>query len=487
MVKKFIFRSLLCLTFLLGGWTVHAQNFNRPVPPGFYPYEFEQLDNSFQGYYFFSTYRWGYWNSGGKMALVDAEGYIAWWTDVTNSTVDFKWLPAHHRFSFIDRKSVFDYRHYHMDTAFALIDSVVAQYPAIPDGHEFLTLDNGNRLILVYQDSTMDLSSYTFNGNQGLSNQTVKGMGIQEFDPQGNMVREWRSLDHIHPSEFVDGYYYVPTRFDYAHANSIAEDTDGHLLVSFRHLDAVHKIHHQTGDVIWRLGGKHSDFSFPNDSLRFRGQHSAARLPNGRIGLFDNGNQKPLPRHTRVVEYDLDTLNWTATLAYSYDANQSIYAPATGNYQHDQPDFRAIGWGDVRRPAPSTSLLNAAGNLVSQFHFEDTVVTYRFWAYALPFALPRPTITCTGTGQSVTLTAPAGHSAYLWSTGQTTPQITVADTGTYQVWVHKGIGMLGSYPLHVTDLSGACGPVNSPSPQPFRPEKDEIVGYYDLKPPQPSV
>lgn len=457
-----------------------GQNYNRPVPPDFYPYEFEQLDDSYEGFYFFSTYRWGTFNTGGKMAMVDADGYIAWWTNINNSTADFKWLPAHHRFSFIGRYSSFDYRHYHLDTSFSLIDSVLAQGAVIPDGHEFLTLDNGNRLILVYRDSILDLSSYTFNGNPGLTNQTVKGMGIQEFDPQGNLVWEWRSLDHLHPSEFIDGYHYLPNRFDYAHANSIAADDDGHLLVSFRHLDAVCKINHQSGKVIWRLGGKLSDFSFPNDSLRFRGQHSAAKLANGHYGLFDNGNLKPLPRHSRVAEYILDTANWTATLVDSYDAGQNIYSPATGNYQYDQPGVRCIGWGNVRRPAPSASLLDASGNLISQFHFEDTVVSYRVQAYELPFSLNRPGINCTGTGQVGTLSAPAGYDQYLWSTGESTPQISVTDTGTYQVWVNKGIGMIGSEPLHVTDLGAACGLVSSPAAQAGTPKPDPIVGYYDL-------
>lgn len=481
MAGNFIFRSLACLALVFAWHLAIAQNYNRPVPPGFYPYEFEQLDNSYQGFYFFSTYRWGIFNSDGKMALVDRDGYLAWWADINNSTVDFKWLPAHERFSFIGRVSVFDYRHYHLDTAFSLIDSVVAQAPLLPDGHEFLTLDNGNRLILVIQDSTIDLSSYTFNGNQGLVTQTVKGMGIQEFDPQGNLVWEWRSLRHLHPSEFIDGYYYVPNRFDYAHANSIAQDDDGHLLVSFRHLDAVCKINHQSGQIIWRLGGKHSDFSFPNDSLRFRGQHSATRLPNGRYGLFDNGNLKPLPIHSRVVEYELDTSNWTATLVYSYDAGQSIYSPATGNYQHDQSNYRCIGWGNVRRPAPSASLLDESGNLISQFHFEDTVVSYRVWAYELPFALNRPEITCSSIGQAFTLTAPAGFNDYIWSTGEMTPEITVTDTGTYQVWLDKGIGMIGSRPLHIADVSASCDLVSSPSPVQGNAKSDKIIGYYDLQ------
>ena len=40
-------------------------------------------------------------------------------------------------------------------------------------------------------------------------------------------------------------------------------------------------------------------------------------------------------------------------------------------------------------------------------------------------------------GDFVTLTAPAGYDAYVWSSGQTTPSITVSDTGAYQVKVMR--------------------------------------------------
>jgi len=468
----FLFFLLLCI----GGY---SQSPNRPIPTDFYPYTFEQQDTGYTGYYFFCPYDWGIFHTDVKVGMLDKDGYLAWWAAPDYTSLDFKWLPNRNQFSLIGRKNGFDVAYFYLDTAFTQVDSVAAQLPRFPDTHEFITLDNGNRMILVYEDTVMDLSNYTFNGNPGIVNETVKGMGIQEFDPQGNLIWEWRSLDHIHPSEFIDNYLYNPNFFDYAHANSINQDTDGHLLISFRHLDAVYKIHYPSGQVIWRLGGRSSDFTFPNDPQGFSGQHSARKLPSGHYGLFDNGNQKSLPRHSRAVEYVLDTLNWTATLAYSYDAGDSIYASATGNYEFDQPGFRSIGWGNARSPHPAATLLDSLGSVISQLYFQNNIVSYRFWAYELPFELSRPAITCMGAGPGITLTAPAGHSAYQWSTGEQTQQITVADTGTYQVWVNKGIGMIGSHPWHITDLNTPCGVVGSPEPT-SPPFDDKIIGYYNL-------
>ena len=101
---------------------------------------------------------------------------------------------------------------------------------------------------------------------------------------------------------------------------------DGNLLLSFRHLNQVMKIDRVTGDVIWRLGGKRSDFAFDDDPWGGPcAQHTARELANGEIQIFDNGSASgPAPSnplcpdplnpggdpvyrpHSRVTVYDLD-------------------------------------------------------------------------------------------------------------------------------------------------------------------------------------
>jgi hypothetical protein len=56
-----------------------------------------------------------------------------------------------------------------------------------------------------------------------------------------------------------------------------------------------------------------------------------------------------------------------------------------------------------------------------------------------------PTVTASGpttfcSGGSVTLTAPAGFSSYLWSNGAITPSINVTSTGNYSVTVRNASG-----------------------------------------------
>lgn len=59
-----------------------------------------------------------------------------------------------------------------------------------------------------------------------------------------------------------------------------------------------------------------------------------------------------------------------------------------------------------------------------------------------------PTTFCDG--GSVTLSVPAGPDSYLWSTGETTPTITVSTTGDYSVQLFKNSCTAISDPVHIT-------------------------------------
>ena len=446
----------ILILVVLGSFAVEAQNFNRPVPGDYYGYEFEDFGELpglviSNGLFMLNQPTQPYFSS-----LIDDQGYVAWYTDSDDLVNDLRFWPDHGVFTFYIPRGQGQIDFYRMDQSFNVIDSIGAVGDVSPDGHEFLLSENGNRLILTQYDTVMDLSAFVINGAPGGVSIAVRSNGIQEFDEAGNLVFNWQSIDHIHPEEFIQGYNYNPNDFDYAHANSISEDLDGNLLISFRHLDAVYKIHRTTGEVIWSLGGASSDFNIASGSDPFSGQHTARRSWNGDLALFDNGNQNPV-QQTRVVKYDLDTVNWVATETFSYDGDQFIYAPGTGSYQHTEEDLMCIGWGRARVPEPSVSILDGQGELQKRITYQDFVMSYRSWAGYLPFQLPRPEISCESGPQGMQLVAPDGFSNYMWSTGETTQSIAVADTGTYMVWIEHGIGRIGSLPFYVDDVSDPCG------------------------------
>ncbi len=404
---------------------------------------------------------------------MDQEGYLVWWTASSRKIFDFKYHPNHNVYSFT-RKNNGTVRHYLLNNNFQLIDSLEVPLGG-GDIHEFMIFPNGNYCFIGLRDSIMDLSGYTFNGSPGSATTNVANMMVWEYDTNHNLVFQWNALEHIPPDAHQDPYNYNPNNFDFIHANAIEYDVDGNLLLSLRTANAVYKIDHVTGDVLWRLGGQYNEFTFVNDS-GFFAQHDVRRLPNGNITVFDN--QHFAPGGSRTVEYTLDHVNHTATKVNEFDYYWPINAYSLGSYRKMNNGYGIIGWGNVRRPTPSISLIDSLNNVAADIFFEDTVVTYRAFLQSLPGLPAQPQITCiSNDSTSATLSAPTGYNYYLWSNGATTPSITVADTGTYVVWVNHGMGMLGSTPFHLTNLQ-QCTAVGISTHTPNA--APTVIGYYDL-------
>jgi hypothetical protein len=219
------------------------------------------------------------------------------------------------------------------------------------DAHDSLMLPNGNIFMLSYQDVVMDLTPIG-----GSPAAIVTDIHIVEINSSGSVIFEWKGLDHFQVNETTSDISLQaapPVEIDYAHANSIAMATDGNLILSCRHLDAVVKINSQTGDIIWRLGGKKSDFVFPNDP--FGGpshQHCARMLANGNLLMFDNGNLHN-PPISRAVEYQLDEnlSPKTATLVWQFINDPPFFSAATGSAQRLANGNTFIGWGTTSNPA----------------------------------------------------------------------------------------------------------------------------------------
>jgi hypothetical protein len=464
MHKFFSGLCLFCLTSMLWG-----QTFNRPVPAALFKYTFTS-HTPLPVYYFtcpvdLATIPSDPDFKAATPTLLDSDGYITWYlANNNNQCTDFNFFEGHNKYSFSKRTSGQVY-YYVLDLNFNIIDSITNTNSTDPDIHEFQILPNGNYLIGALKDTVMDLSAYTFNGIQGSITTNVNAYVIQEFDPAHNLVFEWNSIDYIFPTETYDAYGYNAANFDYCHGNAIQLDTDGNLLVSFRHLDAIYKIDHSTGQVIWILGGRSSDFTFTN-YIGFGGQHDVKRLPNGDISLFDNTNNHPPPHRSRGMQFTLDTIAWTATKSWEYIFIPSFFSRAMGNHDVNTSNQHLINYGLNYRPNPSFVMVDHAENLLTEVYYEDSVVNYRTHFYDMDPGFQRPSIVCNNVGTGIELSAPAGYSNYLWSTGETTPTILVTTADTFQVWVNHGVGMLGSQPFMVTDVQADCWVgINTESPE----------------------
>jgi hypothetical protein len=175
---------------------------------------------------------------------------------------------------------------------------------------------------------------------------------IQEVQG-GRVVMEWDSTKF---PEFLanasDGNAYAnDANADYMHMNSVAIDpADNNLIVSFRHQDQVCKLDRKTGQILWRLGGKTSDFPL-TDEQRFSHQHFARITADGTLTLFDNGNAT---QKSRLLTFKLDQATRQVT-SFKVAEPEARYSAAMGNFQQLDPTTAFVGWG-----AKGTNPIDAA-------------------------------------------------------------------------------------------------------------------------------
>ncbi|MFC1568735.1 aryl-sulfate sulfotransferase [bacterium] len=259
-----------------------------------------------------------------------------------------------------------------MDSTYAVVDSFYSGPGTYIDEHDLLVLPNGHYLVIAEEKvGNVDVSDAG-----GSSNAFVELTNLQELDENDQVVWEWRSLDHFKFTD-TDPAIQDITRssFDFPHINSIDIDDDGHLVISSRHTSEITKIHRETGNIIWRLGGSQNQFTFINDFFNgFSSQHDAKCLGNGHYTVFDNGNGHQ-PPESRGVEYVLDTDAMTATLVWEYRSEPRKFAWRFGNVQQLPNDNKLINWG--AQNYPRITEVRPDGSTAYEMNFERPSECYR--------------------------------------------------------------------------------------------------------------
>ena len=265
------------------------------------------------------------------------------------------------------------------DESYAEVARVRAGHGLQGDLHEFILTPEGTALFTVYQQLVAPLTlsaSPQLSGSPQASGATpLLDSIVQEVDiASGRVLFEWHSSDHVSPNESFAG----PSAghpFDYFHINSIDVEPDGNLLISARHTSAVYKIDRQTGAVIWRLGGKLSDFEI-GGGAQFSWQHDARRQPDGSITLFDDGSNGSKPSNedrSRGLVLDVNELSHTATLRQAYIHSDGILANSQGSMQTLPNGNVLVGWGDQ----PQFTEFAADGSVVLDARLPAGSTSYR--------------------------------------------------------------------------------------------------------------
>jgi len=287
-----------------------------------------------------------------------------------------------------------------VDTRYQPVATVRAGNGYDMDAHEVKLTPAGTALTMSYYAVPWDLSKLG-GRRDGLLEDNV----VQEIDVEsGAVLFEWHTLGAIPLSE---SYRPAPKErnkiHDPWHLNSIDLDRDGDLIVSGRHTSAIYKVDRETGDVVWRLGGKKSDFEM-GPGTKFNLQHDARVHPDGTISLFDNVAED-LPargRKSRALLLRLDLQGKTATRVRQFEHPDGILSTTQGSMEVLKGGGAFVGWGGLN---PQFTEFDRQGDTVFEARFlAKGVETYR--AFRMPWrgmGEGRPRAVASARGASTTV------------------------------------------------------------------------------------
>lgn len=285
-----------------------------------------------------------------------------------------------------------------------------------PDPHGITKLRNGN---YAYFQDTFNIVNFASATISDSTNWDALGQNIIIFNPSDSSsykLFDWFST--IPSSMAVPEYLYEGDQgndaIDWGHPNSIFEDYDGHLLISWRHI-GICKIDKNNGNVIWWAGLPDSiasksgfnELECVNGDCRTRLQHDLKPIKGkpGYYTLFDNGDSfRP---QSRALFFKVEEQNNTIEVVYESffkpsDFMGSVDVLSNGSYlvnvpsQSDLPPQSVIvGWQNNGVYIDSMSkylhllgsdlfLFDSTHNLVAKYWTDSAVYIYNSFFYNYP-------------------------------------------------------------------------------------------------------
>jgi hypothetical protein len=323
------------------------------------------------------------------------------------------------------------------------IASVAGRNGFTADVHDLTITPQGNAVFIATRVQRADLTPYG-----GPKNGEFIDPEIQEINLRtGQLVFAWNMAAHVPLSA---SYTPAPTTaaqvWDAYHVNSVDVSPDGsQILVSARSTSTIYDISAGTGQVLWQLGGKQSNFQVPPDLVTgpdnsiFQYQHDARFVPNG-ISLFDDSTFGYSAARGMIL--NVNTSNSTATPVALYYHDPAITATSQGNMQVLPNGNVLIGWGaDMQVPGVVNSYYSEYapdGTLLYDAVLPGADVSYR--AFVAPWVglpLTRPSaVVVPGPGQTTVYASWNGSTETAsWqllagpSSRALTPVATAASTG----------------------------------------------------------
>jgi hypothetical protein len=286
------------------------------------------------------------------------------------------------------------------NSAYREIGRVHAGNGFLADLHEFHITAQGTALLTVFDPIDCNLSSLG-----GPSGGAVTDSRFQEIDLKTGLVRrEWTSVDHVALGESYSSATSANTiwPFDYFHLNSIDQLANGTTLISARNTSTLYELNTLTGQVLTRIGGKHSSVKLTAGAATAY-QHDATMLANGTISVFDNGGVPKVHAQSRGLILAVDPEAKTDKVVAEYEHSAPpLSSGSQGDVQALADGDVFIGWG----AEPYFSEFGASGQVLYDAHWHGSYQSYRSYRFSWTGAPSEPpAIAATTSGGQVTVYA----------------------------------------------------------------------------------
>jgi hypothetical protein len=233
-------------------------------------------------------------------------------------------------------------------------------------------------------------------------------------------------------------------------------------LISARNTWTLYELETLTGQVLLRVGGKHSDLKLASGATTAF-QHDATMLENGTISVFDNGAVPKVEPQSRGLVVAINPQTKTDTLLAQYAHPTALSSGSQGNIQQLSNGDMFVGWG----AQPYFSEFGATGQLLLDGHMHgpyQSYRTYRFPWTGTPTGTPAIAAAAPSTGAPVTVYASWNGATLVasWrvlagpSPGQLAPVATAARAGfETAIATPGGVGPATYVAVQALEASGA--------------------------------
>jgi Arylsulfotransferase (ASST) len=261
------------------------------------------------------------------------------------------------------------------------------------DLHELQLTPQGSAYLSAYSLVRADLRSVGGSKDGALQDAVVQQVDIKT----GLVMFEWHAYGHV---DLRDSYVNSPSDanrpWDFFHLNSISPDPwgDGNLLISSRNTWTAYEINHQSGSILWRIGGKKSTFRM-GAGTGTAYQHDARWQSDHTLTIFDNGATPKAHSQSRAIRERIDFKHRIVDLLGRVVHSPPLLSGSQGNAQLLGNGDSFVGWGET----PYFTEFTAAGQTVFDAHLPAPAQVYRAFRFpwsATPAALPAVALKVTG-------------------------------------------------------------------------------------------